>query len=191
MARSDRLEAGAFQVDTATGTILNQAVTAGSMKDAATDQSSIGLNASTKKLEVKDEGISPAKVSYPQGRWIGGSLTASDAAQGILSYENARVVGKDLKCIRLIVDLQTPTTAACTADFGCGAGGGSTDTLMDGLDLSVAGVFDNLLAANHGGNGGNTADLDDTFFLSGSKATGATLGLAGYWAALLLDVENY
>jgi hypothetical protein len=191
MARSDRLEAGAFQVDTAAGTILNAAVGAGSMKDTATDQSSIGLNASTKKLEVKDDGISPAKVSYPQGRWVGGSLTASDAINGIFSRQNAEVVGLDLKVIRLIVNVQTPTTGACTANFGIGALGITADTLMDGLDLSAAGLFDTADSATHGGNGGYSDDYNDTEYLSGSKATGATLGLVGYWAALVLDVENY
>ncbi len=109
------------------------------------------------------------------------ALTAADAAAGIFSWqnpENAAIV-----VTRVIVDLTTKAAAACTVDIGTdGDGTGSSDTLLDGLDVNTAtGVFDNI--ADKGTNGKEKQRLDakggTTDYITASKASGASAGIVG------------
>lgn len=105
------------------------------------------------------------------------ALAAGEGAAGILSQVNPE--GVDLIITRLVIDLQTKATGACTADFGVAATAVSNDTLLDGVDLgTAAGVFDNV--ENQGTNGAGAKKWPAGQYLTGSKATGNAAGLAGY-----------
>ena len=109
------------------------------------------------------------------------ALAASDSAAGVFSWQNPESAA--ILISRVVVDLTTAATAACTIDFGtAGDGTGSSDDLLDGLDVNTAsGVFDNI--ADKGTNGKELQRLDakggTTDYVTASKATGATAGLVG------------
>ena len=109
------------------------------------------------------------------------ALTASDAAAGVFSWQNPH--GSAIIIARVLVDLTTKATAAATIDVGTdGDGTGSSDNLIDGLDVNTAtGVFDNM--TDKGSNGKEMQRLDakggTTDYVTASKATGATAGIVG------------
>ena len=86
------------------------------------------------------------------------ALAASDSAAGVFSWQNPESAA--ILISRVVVDLTTAATAACTIDFGtAGDGTGSSDDLLDGLDVNTAsGVFDNI--ADKGTNGKELQRLD-------------------------------
>lgn len=106
------------------------------------------------------------------------ALSAGEAAGGVLSLANPE--GADLIVTRLILDVTTPATAACTVDAGIAANGTtSSDNLINGLDVNTAaGVFDNL--EDKGVNGKARQKWSSSEYLTISKASGAAAGLAGY-----------
>ena len=109
------------------------------------------------------------------------ALAAADAAAGVLSWQNPE--DSAIVVTRVVLDVTTKATAACTLNVGTdGAGTGSSDNLLDGLDVNAAtGVFDNI--ADKGTNGKERQRLDakggTTDYVTASKATGATAGLVG------------
>ena len=109
------------------------------------------------------------------------ALAAADAAAGVLSWQNPESSAIVITC--MVLDVTTAATAACTLDVGTdGDGTGSSDVLLDGLDVNAAaGVFDNI--ADKGTNGKERQRLDakggTTDYVTASKASGATAGLVG------------
>ena len=109
------------------------------------------------------------------------ALAAADAAAGVLSWQNPE--SSAIVITRMVLDVTTAATAACTLDVGTdGDGTGSSDVLLDGLDVNAAaGVFDNI--ADKGTNGKEPQRLDakggTTDYVTASKASGATAGLVG------------
>ncbi len=109
------------------------------------------------------------------------ALPAADAAAGVLSWQNPE--SSAIVITRMVLDVTTAATAACTLDVGTdGDGRGSSDVLLDGLDVNAAaGVFDNI--ADKGTNGKERQRLDakggTTDYVTASKASGATAGLVG------------
>jgi len=105
------------------------------------------------------------------------ALAALDAGGGVLSLANPE--GADLIVKRLIVDVTTKSTAACTVDAGIAANGTTlNDTLIDGLDVGTAVILaDNI--ENQGTNGVAAKKWTASQYLTISKATGAAAGLAG------------
>ena len=109
------------------------------------------------------------------------ALAAADAAAGVLSWQNPE--SSAIVITRMVLDVTTAATAACTLDVGTdGDGTGSSDVLLDGLDVNAAaGVFDNI--ADKGTNGKERQRLDakggTTDYVTASKASGATAGLVG------------
>jgi hypothetical protein len=80
------------------------------------------------------------------------TLTAATdtTAGGVLSLANPE--GRDLYVTRLILNVATQSTGAAAVDAGIAANGStSSDTLIDGLSVATAGVFDNV--KNGGTNG--------------------------------------
>lgn len=106
------------------------------------------------------------------------ALAALDTAGGVLSVANPE--GASLIVTRLILDVTTKSTAACTVDAGIAANGTtSADNLLDGLDVgTAAGVFDNT--ENGGTNGKGAKKWGASEYLTASMASGAAAGLAGY-----------
>lgn len=106
------------------------------------------------------------------------ALADADAGGGVLSLANPE--GVDLIVTRLVLDITTAATAACTVDAGIAAAATtSADDLIDGLDVNAAaGVFDNV--SDGGTNGKARQKWEDDQYLTISKATGAAAGLEGY-----------
>lgn len=105
------------------------------------------------------------------------ALAAVAGAAGALSLVNPE--GVDLIITRLVLDITTPTTGACTLDAGVGSGATTSyDTLIDGLDANAAaGVFDNV--ENQGTNGKSAVRWESDGYLTISEKTGAIAGLVG------------
>lgn len=108
------------------------------------------------------------------------ALAASDAGGGVFAWQNPEA--GSILVTRVVVDVTTKTTGACTIDVGTTATSASTpsDTLLDGLDVgTAAGVFDNLLAADAGTHGKTAQKLAAGKWVTASKASGAAAGLVG------------
>ena len=106
------------------------------------------------------------------------ALAASDSAGGVFAWqnphENAVIV------TRVVLDVTTKATAACTLDVGMTATSAATsaDNLIDGLDVNAAaGVFDNV--EDQGTNGTSRQKVASGKWVTASKASGATAGLIG------------
>ena len=114
-------------------------------------------------------------------RRASGALGSADTGGGVVSWQNPEDVA--IIVTRLVLDITTKSTAACTLDAGPGATATTVaDTLIDGLDANAAaGVFDNI--EDQGTNGKSTARLDEaggtTDYLTVSKKTGAAAGIVG------------
>lgn len=108
------------------------------------------------------------------------ALTASDAAAGLFSWQNPEL--GPILVTRLVLDITTPSSGACTADCGVAATAILNDTLMDGVSLATAAkVVDNINDA--GTNGKARQRVVTSGFVTGSVASGASAGLVG--AALI------
>lgn len=105
------------------------------------------------------------------------ALAALDTAGGILAWLNPENVA--ILVTRIVLDVTTKSTAACTADFGQAANGTTTaDNLIDGVDVGTAtGVFDNTKDIGTNGKGARKVAAGE--YVTGSKATGAAAGLVG------------
>lgn len=106
------------------------------------------------------------------------ALAALDTGGGVLSLANPE--GADIIVTRLILDVTTKTTAACTVDAGIAAAATTvSDNLIDGQDVNAAtGVFGNI--DDQGTNGQSVQKWGSAEFLTVSMKTGAAAGLAGY-----------
>jgi hypothetical protein len=105
------------------------------------------------------------------------ALAASDAAAGVLSLRN--MTGRDLFVKTLTLRVTTVAGAACTVDAGIASSEASADNLIDGLDVNAA-VIDGDNVTNKGTNGKPQGKLwANGDYLTVSKASGATSGLAG------------
>lgn len=105
------------------------------------------------------------------------ALAALDTAGGVASIANPEGVKVIIR--RIVVDVTTAATAACTVDAGVAANGTtSADNLLDGLDVNTAaGVFDNI--TDKGTNGKSRQAWGASQYVTISKASGAAAGLAG------------
>ena len=109
------------------------------------------------------------------------ALAASDVAAGVLSWQNPE--GSAIVVFRLVLDVTSAATGACTLNVGSdGAGTSSSDNLLDGVDVGTAvGLFDNM--TNKGTNGKELQRLDakggSTDYITASMASGASAGLVG------------
>jgi hypothetical protein len=101
----------------------------------------------------------------------------ADTGGGVGAWQNPE--GATIIIDRLEVYGTTPSTGACTLDAGTTATSAATssDTLIDGLSLAVAGIFDNLNDA--GTNGKSRQTLASGKWVTFSRATGAAAGFVG------------
>jgi hypothetical protein len=107
------------------------------------------------------------------------ALAAADTGGGVLAWQNPE--SSSIVITRLVVDVTTKSTAACTVDFGTTETNATTssDTLLDGVDVgTAAGTFDNI--TDKGTNGKSRQKLASGKWVTGSMASGAAAGLAGY-----------
>lgn len=117
------------------------------------------------------------------------ALAALDTGGGIFSWQNPEDGSVVIE--RVVLDVTTKTTAACTGDFGTTATSATTvsDNLIDGLDLNAAtGIFDNL--GDAGTNGKTRQKLATGKWVTGSMKTGAAAGLVGYAYIFYTPLES-
>jgi hypothetical protein len=107
------------------------------------------------------------------------ALAAADTGGGVLAWANPE--SSSIIIIRVVLDVTTKSTGACTLDIGTTATNATTssDNLMDGLDVgTAAGTFDNI--EDQGTNGTSRQKLASGKWITASKASGAAAGLVGY-----------
>ena len=110
------------------------------------------------------------------------ALAAADTEGGVFSWQNNE--GASIIVQRVILDVTTAASAACTIDVGTTDTSATTSSnnLIDGLDVhSAAGVFDNI-EDNGGaeGSGATKQKLANGKWVTASKASGAAAGLVGF-----------
>ncbi|MDX1976469.1 MAG: hypothetical protein SFT94_02240 [Pseudanabaenaceae cyanobacterium bins.68] len=131
-----------------------------------------GVTATTAELNLLDPDVAPAYHKIP--RVVKKPLNAVDTAGGLFSHS----FGVAVIVSRVILNVTTQSTAACTVDIGVAANGTTlNDGLIDGLSVAATGTFDNLL--NAGTNGRSRQAVGSTQFVTGSVASGASAGLVG------------
>lgn len=104
------------------------------------------------------------------------ALGHADTGGGVLSLANPE--GTDIIVTKLVLNVTTPATAACTVDAGIAATATtSADNLIDGQDVNTAaGAF-----GSPSGTNGLPAKLwKSDQYLTVSMKTGAAAGLVGY-----------
>ena len=109
------------------------------------------------------------------------ALGAADTGGGVLSWKNEE--GAAIIIRRILLDVTTKATGACTIDVGTTDASATTssDNLLDGLDINTStGVFDNLNDTDNGTNGKLLQKLADGKWVTGSKASGAAAGTVGF-----------
>lgn len=129
-----------------------------------------GVTATTAELNKVDSAI--AYDFLPKVEKI--TLAAVDTAGGVFAWTPAAA------CIvtRVIIDVTTQSTAACSLDIGVAANATTlSDTLIDGLSLAAAGIFDSI--ENNGTNGATQRKVAAGQSVTGSVASGASAGLVG------------
>jgi len=141
--------------------------TSGNLYQSGTKITATAAQLST--LTGTDRAVKIAKVA----------LAAKDTGGGVLAWANPEVASIIIE--RIILDVTRAATAACTIDVGTTATSATTssDNLIDGVDVNTAvGVFDNI--TDKGNNGKSKQKLESGKWVTGSKASGAAAGLAGY-----------
>lgn len=106
------------------------------------------------------------------------ALAALDTAGGVLAWANPEATA--ILVTRVILDVTTKSTGACTIDVGVAANGTtSNDTIMDALDIgTAAGTFDNV--ENQGTNGKAALKVAAGSYVTASMASGAAAGTVGF-----------
>jgi hypothetical protein len=104
------------------------------------------------------------------------ALAAVDTAGGVFAWANPE--GVPIIITRVVLDVTTQSTGACTVDVGVAANGTTlNDGLIDGVSVAAAGLVDNL--DNAGTNGRARQKVTAGQFVTGSVASGASAGLVG------------
>lgn len=107
------------------------------------------------------------------------ALADADTAGGIFAWANDE--GAAIIVQRVLLDVTTEATGACTADIGTTDTNATTssDNLIDGVDVgAAAGVFDNI--DDQSTNGKSKQKLAAGKWVTGSMASGAAADLAGF-----------
>ena len=132
----------------------------------------VDLSATVTELNLLDNADRIVKVAKV-------ALGHVDTGGGIFAWANDE--GADIIVQRVILDVTTKASAACTIDVGTTATNATTssDNLIDGVDVNTAiGVFDNI--TDKGNNGKSKQKLANGKWVTGSVASGASAGLVGY-----------
>lgn len=124
------------------------------------------------ELELKAGSIAPivrvAKVA----------IAAVDTAGGLFAWANPEAGA--VAVTRVLLDVTTQSTGACTADVGTTATSAATlsDNLIDGASVAAAALLGNL--GNAGTNGKTSQRLASGKWVTGSVASGASAGIVGF-----------
>ena len=107
------------------------------------------------------------------------ALASANTGGGVLSWANPE--SSAILIERVIIDVTTKSTNACTIDVGTTATSGTTSSnnLIDGLAVgTAAGTFDNI--TDKGTNGKSRQKLASGKWVTASTASGSAAGLVGY-----------
>lgn len=106
------------------------------------------------------------------------ALGHADTGGGVLSWANPEA--DSILITKIVFDVTTGSTGECTLDVGTTATSATTssNTLMDGINVATAGVFDNI--TNKGENGTSLQKLAAGKWVTATKASGSAAGLKGY-----------
>ena len=106
------------------------------------------------------------------------ALAAVDTGGGVFAWANPEA--GSILIERVILDVTTATSGACTADVGTTATNATTssDNLIDGVSLAATGLKDNL--GDAGTNGKAKQRLATGKWVTGSVASGTGAGLVGF-----------
>lgn len=121
------------------------------------------------KINATDRVVKVAKVA----------LGVADTGGGVFAWANPESVSIVIE--RIVIDVTTASTGACTIDVGTTAVSATTlsDNLIDGLDTNTAiGTFDNI--TDKGSNGKSRQKLASGKWVTASRASGAAAGTAGF-----------
>lgn len=102
----------------------------------------------------------------------------TDTGGGIFAWQVP--TSSDVVIDEVVIDVTTQSTGACTIDVGSTATSATTssDNLIDGLSVVATGTFNNN--EDKGTNGKSKQRLATGKWVTGSRASGASAGLAGY-----------
>ena len=175
------------------GEITSQAIGDKALKTTCADADTLEVSSSTGKLQIKERGsslangVGRADVSKYAGTWIKGSLTASDSGGGVFSEQNT--YGSDLVVLRVVIMVTTEASdSAARVDIGTASGATtSSDNLLDDLNVSDVGLYDNL--DDKGSNGNTVLKWGASQYITASRAAGATSGLVGTYAIQVIDMN--
>lgn len=174
------------------GEITSQSVGDKALKATCADADTIEVS-SAGKLQLKERGsslangVGRADVSKYAGTWIKGSLTASDSGGGVFSEQNT--YGSDLVVLRVVVMVTSAASdSSVRVDIGTADGATtSSDNLLDDLNVSDVGLYDNL--DDKGSNGNTVLKWGASQYITASRAAGATSGLVGTYAIQVIDMN--
>ena len=116
-------------------------------------------------------------VTFDRGVKI--ARVALATAGGVFAWQNPEA--SSILIHRVLIDVTTVATGACTIDVGTTAVSAATssDTLIDGLDVNAGiGLFDNI--TEKGSNGKSRQKLASGKWVTASQASGAIAGIVGY-----------
>jgi hypothetical protein len=106
------------------------------------------------------------------------ALAAADTGGGVFAWQNPEAGSVQVE--RVILDVTTQSSGACTVDVGATATNATTssDNLIDGVSVAAAGLKDNL--GDAGTNGKARQKLAAGKWVTASVASGASAGLVGF-----------
>lgn len=103
-------------------------------------------------------------------------MNAVDSNGGVFAWANPE--GVPILIDSVVLDITTPSGAACSVSVGTGATATSySANLIDTASVAAATQVDNF--SNKGTNGRSSGKVSAGQFVTGSKITGLTAGLAG------------
>ena len=112
---------------------------------------------------------------YGGGKTVKIPLIATDGAAGIFTWTNTEPVAVLVR--RVLVDVTTASSAACSISIGQAATPVLSSNLIDTLSVAAAGSFDNI--TDKGTNGKSRQRVAPGQVVTGSTSSGASAGLVG------------
>lgn len=180
---------GNLRINEATGEISSASVGSASLLDAVADASTIEVDSTTGKLQIKGQGSSLTggvqrdRMSKYAGIWIRGGLAAASGNGGVFNARNT--YGSDLLITRVLVHITT--AAEATIDIGTDDDGAtSVSNLIDGATLTATGVIDNI--TDDGSNGKSRQIWENNEYVTATASTTPT-GLVGFYAIHAIDLS--
>jgi hypothetical protein len=175
---SSTLPTYGFSDDPDTGVGSSAANTVGLIAGGATiaEASSTGL--AVTGTVVATGGISTSSSTARVEQVAVQSLTGAALNAAVVGWQNP--TGSDILVTRVILNLTTVATAACTLDVGVTAVSATTtsDTLLDGIDANAAiGVFDSMNAALDAGANAKAQLVSAGKWVTFDEKTGDATGL--------------